>query len=81
MISMSRLCESCTAGPSNIDGHAQLFADALSTRLVVFHCAHCGTGWSRVYVGSGGFRWQRWDPESNLHSWGGVRVPPKAFGS
>jgi hypothetical protein len=77
---MSRLCDPCAAGPRNIDGHESLFADALSTRLVVFNCAACGTAWSRVYTGSGGFEWRRWDAASDLHTWGGVRVPPKGFG-
>jgi len=52
-------CKGCTAGPSGIQGHDDLFTYRMAGKRLQFKCVACELLWVRDYKGGGGFEWAR----------------------
>lgn len=51
------MCDGCTAQPTGIEGHGELFAHRMSGSRMQFKCRSCGALWHRTYTGEGAFEW------------------------
>ena len=67
--SMDALCEKCSAGPSNAEGHEDLFTHSFVGWDVMLQCRACGNLWRRSRPAANGYDWT---PSAKS---AGVRVP------
>ena len=73
---MEPLCNECSQGPANIDGHAGLWVQALGAGQMVFRCRTCESLWYRA-GGDGRFVWTLMGDATTTRS-RGVSVPPRS---
>ena len=50
-------CDKCRRGPTDIAGHADLFAYRLGSKTLEFTCRGCEAKWTRSTGQAGDFTW------------------------
>lgn len=73
------LCPACTAGPSNIDGHSNLWVQTIGGTLFSFKCGECQALWKRTYA-SGGYAWENISERAARTPGMGAILPPRSNG-
>ena len=51
-------CTSCSARPTGIEGHEDLFTHRMAGSQMQFKCRACNRLWTRSYQGEGAFEWK-----------------------
>lgn len=75
------LCEACSLGPFNIDGHPYLMACSMGSVQMSFRCQECHTLWSRTHRKGGGFSWISIPERTPQSPEQGVELPPRTHPS
>ena len=70
---MNALCEACSTGPADIDGHSAMLAQSLGDMGMEFKCGNCGALWIRAVSGLSAYRWIHHTRESSDP---GMLLPP-----
>jgi hypothetical protein len=77
---MTPTCLACLAGPSSIDGHADLTVRTIGSTLLTFQCSRCHTQWARG-AQDGIFTWKTIDAQTGRTLAMGAMVPPRSDAS